>query len=79
MSDRYFFQNPDDGYPMVLFERHGDGEPTVEPAEADACDPQPSVNTVKAAKRMTAACRGLNLKGAAKLLKAEFGARDIFD
>lgn len=79
MSDRYFFQNPNDGYPMVLVERHGDGEPVVECADVDACDPQPSANTLKDAKRMTAAVRGLDLRGAAKLLKTEFGARDIFD
>lgn len=79
MPDRYFFQNPDDGYPMVLFERRGDGAPTVEPADVDACDPQPSTSTLKTAERMTRACRGLDLRGAAKLLKTEFGARDIFD
>lgn len=77
MADRYFFQNPDDGFPMVLFERHGDGEPTVEPCDVDTCDPQPSANTLKTAERMTRACRGLSLRAAAKLLKTEFGAADI--
>lgn len=79
MSDRYFFQNPDDGFPMVLVERYGDDEPIVECCEVDASDPQPSQNTLKDAARMTRAVRGLGLRAAAKLLKTEFGARDIFD
>lgn len=79
MGDRYFFQNPNDGYPMILVERHGDGEPTVEPADVDVCDPQPSVQTLKDAREMTRAVRGLDLRGAAKLLKREYGARDISD
>jgi len=75
----FCFQNPNDGYPMVLIERHGDSEPVVEPADVDACDPQPSENTLKDAKNMTRAVRGLKLRDAAKLLKREFGAADIFD
>jgi len=77
MADRYFFQNPNDGYPMILVERHGDDEPIVEPADVDACDPQPSANTLKDAREMTRAVRGLNLRDAAKLLKREYNARDI--
>lgn len=75
----FCFQNPNDGYPMMLVERHGDGEPVVEVCDDLGPEWGPKDSTRKDAENMTRAVRGLELREAAKLLKREFGAADIFD
>ena len=74
----FFFQNPNDGYPMVLREIHG-RSPIVECEYLGEDQDQPKDGTLKDAKDMTHAVRGLAIDDAAKLLKREFGAADILD
>lgn len=78
MSDRYFFQSPNDGHPMMLVERNG--KPTVEACD---CDDRQSCTELECAAVMDA--RGLtdgvkgcaDLHSAARMLKRFFHCFDL--
>jgi hypothetical protein len=71
-SERYFFQNPNTGWPMVLLEEAG--RATVKP-EVDVGDP--GKDDLDDAKEFSRKVRGMDVHDAARYLHDRCGAKDI--